>query len=69
MLELYKKTSIYLKPQMLEFFLRKAVKESRSISTVIFEAVSLLPLGDAEDIADFDAHIGEPNFRYDEFIH
>ena len=46
----------------------KAAEESRSISDIIHEAVSLLASEDAEDIADFDARIGEPNIGYAEFV-
>lgn len=63
-----KKTSIYLEPQMREYLRIKAAEESRSISDIIDEAVSLLASEDAEDIADFDARIGEPNIGYDAFV-
>ena len=56
-----KKTGIYLEPQILEYLRNKAAEESRSISDIIHEAVSLLASEDAEDIADFNARIGEPN--------
>jgi hypothetical protein len=45
-----------------------AAEETRSISDVIHEVASLLVSKDAEDIADFDARIGEPNVGYDEFV-
>ena len=63
------KASIYLEPQMLEYFRIKAAEECRSISHVIREALGLLASEDAEDVADFDARIGEPNIGQDEFIH
>ena len=53
---------------MLEFLRSKAAEESRSISDVIHEALGLLASEDAEDIADFDARIGEPNIGYAEFV-
>ena len=53
---------------MPEFFRSKAAEESRSISDVIHEALGLLASEDAEDIADFDARIGEPNVGYNEFV-
>jgi hypothetical protein len=64
-----KKMSIYLGPQILEYLHAKAAEESRSISDIIREAASLLASEDAEDTADFDARIGEPNIGYDEFVH
>ena len=64
-----KKTGIYLEPHMLECLRVNAADDSRSISDVIHEAVSLLASEDAEDIADFDARIGEPNIGHDEFVH
>ena len=63
-----KKTGIYLEPKMLDYLRGKAAEESRSISDVIHEAVSLLASEDAENIADFDARIGEPNIGYAEFV-
>ena len=63
-----KKTGIYPEPQMLEHLHAKAAGDSRSISDVILEAVSLLASEDAEDIAGFDARIDEPNIGYDEFV-
>ena len=53
---------------MLEYLRDKAAEESRSISDIIHEAVSLLASEDAEDIADYDARIGEPNIGYAEFV-
>ena len=53
---------------MLDYLRRKAAKESRSISDIIHEALGLLASEDAEDIADFDARIGEPNVGYAEFV-
>ena len=63
-----KKTSIFLEPGMLKYLRTKAAEESRSISDVIHEALGLLASEDAEDIADFDARIGEPNVGHDEFV-
>jgi len=53
---------------MLEYLHIKAAEESHSISDVIHEALGLLASEDAEDIADFDARIGEPNIGQDEFV-
>ena len=64
-----KKTTIYFEPSVHEALRIKAAEESRSMSDVIHEAVSLLVSEDAEDIADFDARIGEPDIGYDEFVH
>jgi len=68
MSKLTKKVTIYFEPHMLEYLRDKAAEESRSISDVIHEAVSLLTSEDAEDVADFDARIGEPNIGHDEFV-
>jgi len=68
MSKLTKKTTICVEPQMLEFLRSKAAEESRSISDVIHEALGLLASEDAEDVADFDARIGEPNVGYNEFV-
>jgi len=53
---------------MLEYLRGKAAEESRSTSDIIHEALGLLALEDQEDIADFDARIGEPNIGYAEFV-
>jgi len=66
--KLTKKTTICFEPQMLEYLHIKAAEESHSISDVIHEALGLLASEDAEDIADFDARIGEPNIGQDEFV-
>ena len=66
--KLTKKTTICFEPQMLEYLRSKAAEESRSISDVIHEALGLLASEDAEDVADFDARIGEPNVGYNEFV-
>ena len=63
-----KKTSIFLEPGMLKYLRAKAAEESRSISDIIHEALSVLFDEDVEDIADFDARIGEPNIGYDAFV-
>ncbi len=53
---------------MLEYLRSKAAEESSSISDIIHEALGLLASEDAEDIADFDARISEPNVGYAEFV-
>lgn len=53
---------------MLDYLRSTAAEESRSISNIIHEVVSLLASEDTEDIADFDARIGEPNVGYAEFV-
>ena len=68
MSKLNKKTTICFEPGMLEYLHAKAAQESCSISDIIREAASLLVAEDAEDIADFDARIGEPNIGYAEFV-
>ena len=68
MSKLTKKVTIYFEPHMLEYLRDKAAEESRTISDIIHEALGLLALEDQEDIADFDARIGEPNVGYNEFV-
>ena len=68
MSKLTKKATICFEPQMLEFLRGKAAEESRSISDIIHEALSVLFDEDVEDIADFDARIGEPNIGYAAFV-
>jgi hypothetical protein len=68
MSKLTKKVTICFEPHTLEYLRDKAAEESRSISDIIHEALGLLALEDQEDIADFDARIGEPNVGYAEFV-
>ena len=68
MSKLTKKTTICFEPHMLEYLRGKAAEESRSTSDIIHEALGLLALEDQEDVADFDARIGEPNIGYAEFV-
>ena len=69
MAQLSQRSTIYFEPSVHKALRIKAAEESRSISDIIHEAVSLLASEDAEDIADFDARIGEPNIGYAEFVH
>ena len=68
MSKLTKKVTIYFEPHMLEYLRDKAAEESRSISDIILEALSVLFDEDVENIADFDARIGEPNIGYAAFV-
>jgi len=68
MSKLTKKTTVCFEPEMLEYLRIRAAEESRSISDIIHEGLGLLASEDAEDIADFDARIGEPNIGYAEFV-
>jgi len=66
--KLTKKATIYFEPNVHKALRSKAAEESRSLSNIIHKAVSLLASEDVEDIADFDARIGEPNIGYAEFV-
>ena len=66
--KLTKKTTICFDPEMLAYLRIKAAKERRSTSQIIHEALTLQASEDAEDVADFDARIGEPNVSYAEFV-
>jgi len=68
MAQLSQRSTVYFEPSVHKALRIKAAEESRSISDIIHEAVSLLASEDAEDIADFDARIGEPNIGYAEFV-
>lgn len=68
MAQLSQRSTIYFEPNVHKALRIKAAEESRSISDIIHEAVSLLASEDAEDIADFDARISEPNVGYAEFV-
>ena len=66
--KLTKKATVCFEPEMLEYFRSKAAEESSSISDIIHDALKVLFTEDLEDIADFDARIGEPNVGYAEFV-
>jgi len=66
--KLTKKTTICFELQILDYLRSKAAEENHSISDLIREALGLLASEDAEDIADFDARIGDPNVGYAEFV-
>jgi len=66
--KLTKKTTVCFESGMLAYLRIKAAEESRSISQIIHEALTLQASEDAEDVADFDARIGEPNIGHDEFV-
>ena len=68
MSKLTKKTIVCFEPEVLEFLHNKAAEESSSVSDIIHDALKVLFTEDLEDIADFDARIGEPNIGYDEFV-
>jgi hypothetical protein len=68
MSKLTKKTTVCFEPEMLEYLRSKAAEESSSISDIIHDALKVLFTEDLEDIADFDARIGEPNVGYAEFV-
>jgi len=69
MAQLSQRSTIYFEPSVHKALRIKAAEESRSISDIIHEALSVLFGEDAEDIADFDARIGESNVGYDAFVH
>ena len=68
MAQLSQRSTIYFEPSVHKALRIKAAEESRSISDIIHEALSVLFTEDLEDIADFDARIGEPNIGHDEFV-
>ena len=68
MTQLSQRSTIYFEPSVHKALRIKAAEESRSISDIIHEALSVLFTEDLEDIADFDARIGEPNIGYAAFV-
>ena len=68
MAQLSQRSTFYFEPSVHKALRIKAAEESRSISDIIHEALSVLFTEDLEDIADFDARIGEPNIGYAEFV-
>ena len=68
MAQLSQRSTFYFEPSVHKALRIKAAEESRSTSDIIHEALSVLFTEDLEDIADFDARIGEPNIGYAEFV-
>ena len=54
MAHLSQRSTIYFDPNMHKALRLKAAQENRSVSDIVNEAVSLLAVEDAVDIADFD---------------
>ena len=68
MAQLSQRSTIYFDPNMHKALRLKAAHENRSVSDIVNEAVSLLAVEDAEDIADFDVRIKEPSMDYSSFV-
>ena len=59
MSKLTKKAIIYVEPDILVYLSFRAAEESRSISDIIHEVLSVLFLEDIENITDFDARMAD----------
>ena len=68
MSKLFRRSTVYFDPQVHQALRLKAVRENRSISDIVNEAVALLASEDAEDIADFDSRKNEPSVDYANFM-
>jgi len=68
MAQMSQRSTIYFDPEIHKALRLKAAEENRSISEIVNEAIRLLALEDAEDIADMDARLSEPNVGYAEFV-
>jgi hypothetical protein len=62
------RSTIYFDPDMHKALRLKAAEENRSISEIVNEAIAMLTVEDAEDIAAVDARVSEPVVSYAEFV-
>ena len=63
-----KRATIYFDPDLHKALRLKALETSRSLSTLVNEAVREILSEDAEDLAAFDERAGEPLISYDEML-
>ncbi len=68
MLSQNKRTTIYLDSGLYKALRLKAATISRSVSSLVNDAVRESLAEDAEDIAAFDERIKEPVISYDEMV-
>jgi plasmid stability protein len=68
MLSQSKRTTIYLEPDLHRALRLKAATVSKSVSSLVNDAVREALAEDAEDIAAFDKRAAEPVISYDEMI-
>jgi plasmid stability protein len=68
MLSQSKRTTIYLEPDLHRALRLKAATVSKSVSSLVNDAVREALAEDAEDIAAFDKRAAEPVISYDEII-
>jgi hypothetical protein len=61
-------STVYFDPALHKALRLKTAEENRSISEIVNEAIALLTLDDAEDIADYDARTSEPGMSYADFV-
>ena len=66
--QLSQRSTIYFDPDMHKALRLKAAEENRSISEIVNEAIAMLTVEDAEDIAAVDVRACEPVVSYAEFV-
>ena len=63
-----KRATIYFDEGVLRALLLKAAATDRKLSEMVNEAVKLSLLEDAEDLAVFDARLGELSMAFEDFV-
>jgi hypothetical protein len=63
-----KKATVYFDPAQHRALRVKAAETDRSLSDIVNEAVKLSLLEDAEDLAAFEEHEGEPNLSFEDVV-
>jgi hypothetical protein len=65
---LAKKSTIYFDPQIHKALRLKAVETDSSVSDIVNEAIRIVFVEDAEDIAAFGERAHEPNLSFEEVL-
>jgi len=63
-----KRTTVYFSPEIHRALRLKAAETERSMSDLVNEAVQLSLTEDAEDLAEFEHRVNEPNLPYESVV-
>jgi len=63
-----KRATVYLDSQIHRALRLKSAETEKSVSELVNDAVRMSLSEDADDLAVFEARLGEPNLRFEEFV-
>ncbi len=63
-----KRATVYFDPELHRALRVKAAETDRSMSDLVNEAVQLILVEDAEDLAAFKDRVNEPSLRYEDVV-